>query len=332
MSFEFSRLTLTLCQTGRSGLQIQKGALAMTDRRTFLAHAAAAMGTAMLPRAAQAETARTRIRTRDATEIYVKEWSRSGRPVIFTHAWPLSADIWDDEALALSQAGYRVIAYDRRGFGRSGKPASGYDFDTFADDLADIVSELEIKDAALVGYSMGGGEVVRYFSRHQGRGIAKAGFVGAAASYLVKTSDNPDGIDAAVFEGIKDGVRKDRPGYLAGLLKDVFFDTARPATNPVTPNMLQHWLDVALEASLEATIACVDAFNATDFRPELASVQVPALVLHGTADIPVPIALGRATARGIPGAKLIEYDGVSHGLVVTEKDRVTRDLMSFLAG
>lgn len=127
-------------------------------------------------------------------------------------------------------------------------------------------------------------------------------------------------------------MRKDRKAYLAGLLKDVFFDTGRPATNEVTPGMLQHWLGVALEASLEATVACVDAFNATDFRPELSAVNAPALVLHGTADIPVPIALGRATARGIQGAKLIEYDGVSHGLVVTEKDRVTRDLLSFLAG
>ena len=306
----------------------------MTDRRTFLA---TAMAAALLPAAAvQAQTRSTRIRMKDSTEIYVKEWNRSGRPVIFTHAWPLSADIWDAQAEALSNAGYRVISYDRRGFGRSGKPSSGYDFDTFADDLATLIRDLNLEGAALVGYSMGGGEVVRYFSRHGGRGIAKAGFVGAAASYLLKTPDNPDGIDAGVFEGIKQGVRKDRSGFLAGLLKDVFFDIGRPATHPVTPQMLQHWLDIALQASPEATLACVDAFNATDFRPELSSVKVPALVIHGTADIPVPIALGRATARGIPGSKMIEYDGlyggVSHGLVVTEKDRVTRDLMNFLAG
>ena len=260
--------------------------------------------------------------------------SRTGAPadpVILTHAWPLSADIWDAQAAALASAGYRAIAYDRRGFGRSGKPASGYDFDTFADDLAAVIGELGLRDAALIGYSMGGGEVVRYFSRHGGRGIVKAGFVGAAASYLLKTADNPDGIDAAVFAGIKEGVRKDRPNYLAGLLKDVFFDAGRAATHPPTPQVLRRWLDVALQASLEATVACVDAFNATDFRGELAAVNVPALVIHGTADIPVPIALGRATAKGIKGAKLIEYDGVSHGLVVTERDRVTRDLLAFLA-
>lgn len=306
----------------------------MTNRRTFLATAAAA---ALLPKAAvRAEARHTRLRMKDSTELYVKEWGRSGRPVIFTHAWPLSADIWDHQALALSNAGYRVISYDRRGFGRSGKPSSGYDFDTFADDLAVLIRDMNLQDAALVGYSMGGGEVVRYFSRHGGRGVAKAGFVGAAASLLLKTADNPAGIDGAVFDGIKAGVRKDRPAYLAGLLKDVFFDVSRPGTTPVTSNMLQHWLDVALQASPDATIGCVDAFSGTDFRPELSAVKVPALVLHGTADIPVPIALARATARGIPGAKIIEYDGlyigVTHGLVVTEKDRVTRDLMAFLAG
>jgi pimeloyl-ACP methyl ester carboxylesterase len=178
---------------------------------------------------------------------------------------------------------------------------------------------------------MGGGEVARYFSRHQGAGVIKAGFVGAAASYLLKAADNPDGNDATVFEGIKEGVRRDRAGYLAGLLKNVFFDVSRPASTPVTAEMLARWLQVALQADMNATLRCVDAFSATDFRPELAAVDVPTLVLHGDADLPVSIALGRATARGIPGARLIEYAGVSHGLVVTEEKRVTRDLLDFLA-
>ena len=272
-----------------------------------------------------------RIRTADSTDLHVKVWGETGRPVILTHAWPLSADIWDVQANALAGLGYRAVAYDRRGFGRSGKPASGYDFDTFADDLATVIEELRLRDAALFGYSMGGGEVVRYFSRHKGRGVSQVGFVGAAASYLRKSADNPDGIDAAVFDGMKEGVRKDRAAYLAGVLKDVFFDVNRPATHPVTPQVLQRWLDVALEASATATVECIDAFNATDFRSELAAVSVPALVLHGTADIPVPIALARLTARGIPGAKLIEYEGVSHGLVVTESERVVRDMVDFIA-
>ena len=302
----------------------------MIDRRTFLSSTSTAIAIAALPPAAWAQGSDTRIRTKDSTELYVKNRG-AGRPVILTHAWPLSADIWDAQASALVEAGHRVIAYDRRGFGRSSKPASGYDFDSFADDLATVVQETGVRDAVLVGYSMGGGEVVRYFSRHGGRGIAKAGFVGAAASYLLKTESNPDGIDAAVFDGIKDGVRKDRTGYLAGLLKDVFFDAKRPSTVPVTQDVLDWALRMALQASVEATVACVDAFSATDFRPELAAVTVPTLVLHGTADIPVPIALGRATARGIRQSKLIEYEGVSHGLVVTERERVTRDLLQFIA-
>lgn len=304
----------------------------MTSRRTFLSAAAASAIVSALPIVVRAKhTHSTRVRVQDGTSIYVKDWGGDGRPVILTHAWPLSADIWDGPAEALSAAGYRVVAYDRRGFGRSGKPATGYDFDTFADDLATVIRTLKLRDAALVGYSMGGGEVVRYFSRHHGAGVIKAGFVGAAASYLLKTADNPDGKEAAVFEGIKEGVRKDRAGYLAGLLKNVFFDAGRPATTPVTPEMLEHWLNVALQADLQATLRCVDAFSGTDFRPELAAVRVPTLVLHGDADLPVSIALGRATARGILGAKLVEYAGASHGLVVTEVKRVTRDLLDFLA-
>jgi non-heme chloroperoxidase len=307
------------------------------NRRAFLTHTAAAIGVATLSpslsKMAQAQPARTtRIRMKDSTNLHVKVWGESNRvPVVLTHAWPLSADVWDFQAQALSRRGYRVIAYDRRGFGRSDKPAEGYDFDTFADDLATLIDEMKLRDAALFGYSMGGGEVVRYFSRHDGRGVSRAGFVGAAASYLLKAPDNPAGIDAAVFDGMKQGVQKDRATYLAGVLKDVFFDATRPATNPVTPQVLQRWLDVALQASAQATVECIDAFNATDFRPELSAVKVPTLVLHGTADIPVPIALGRMTARGIPAANLIEYEGVSHGLVVTEAERVTRDMLSFLA-
>jgi non-heme chloroperoxidase len=306
----------------------------MNDRRTFLKQAATtatavALGARVSVAGPQSRSAR--IRAADSTDLYLKVWGEKGRPVVLTHAWPLSADIWDTQAKMLASLGYRVVAYDRRGFGRSGKPPTGYNFDTFADDLATVIGELKLRDAALFGYSMGGGEVVRYFSRHGGRGVSQVGFVGAAACYLRKSADNPEGIDAAVFDGMKEGVRKDRATCLAGVLKDVFFDVNRPATNPVTPRILRRWLDVALQASATATVECIDAFNATDFRPELAAVSVPALVLHGTADIPVPIALARLTARGIPGAKLIEYEGVSHGLVVTEAERVAWDMLDFMA-
>lgn len=301
----------------------------MIDRRSFIGCAAAAATVLALPTAFGAGREH-RVRTSDGTRLYVRDSGGKGRPVILTHAWPLSGEIWESQAAALAQAGYRVIAHDRRGFGRSDQPGRGYDFDTFADDLARVIDKLQLRDAALIGYSMGGGEVVRYFSRHRGRGVAKAGLVGAAANYLLKTPDNPDGIDAAVFDGMKAGVRADRRNYLRGVLQDVFFDVSKPSTVRVTPASLERWLNVAMQADPEATQECIDAFNATDFRPELAAVNVPSLVLHGTADIPVPLALARATARGIAGSKLIEYEGVSHGLVVTEADRVTRDLLSFL--
>jgi pimeloyl-ACP methyl ester carboxylesterase len=303
----------------------------MTTRRTFIAGSLSAAAALALPTAARAETRSARIRTKDSTELHVKEWGGRGRTVIFTHAWPLSADIWDHQAAAMAEAGYRVLAYDRRGFGRSSQPAAGYDFDTLSDDLAAVIAETGARDITLVGYSMGGGEIVRYFSRHGGKQVAKAALVGAAASYLLKTDANPDGLDRTVFDGIKQGVLGDRKGYLAGLLSDVFFDAKRPASNPVTPATIEWAVGIAMQAGLEATVACVDSFSLTDFRPELASMTVPTLVLHGTADIPVPIALARITARGIRQSTMIEYADVSHGLVVTERDRVTRDLQAFIA-
>jgi len=307
----------------------------MTTRRTFLGisvGAVAAASTAILPRLAYSQGRTARIRAKDGTELFVKDTSGNGRAVVMTHAWPLNADVWDYQAARLAKAGFRVVTYDRRGFGRSGQPTTGYDFDSFADDLAAVIEQTGVRDAMLVGYSMGGGELVRYFSRHQGRHVVKAGLVGAAAHYLLKTEDNPIGIDGAVFDGIKQGVQGDRKAHLAGLLRDVFLDSKRAASQPVTPEMIDHTLAMAMLASPAAIVACVDAFARTDFRGELAAVKVPTLVLHGTADIPVPLALAKATAAGIAQSKLIEYADASHGIVLTERDRVTRDLQAFLAG
>jgi pimeloyl-ACP methyl ester carboxylesterase len=292
---------------------------------------AATTAAAGLPGPALGQVRTAKVRARDGTELFVKDTGGNGRAVVMTHAWPLNADVWDYQAAQLSKAGYRVVTYDRRGFGRSGQPAGGYDFDGFADDLAAVIEQTGVRDAMLVGYSMGGGEVVRYFSRHNGRHVIKAGLVGAAAYYLLKTENNPIGIDGAVFDGIKQGVQGDRKAYLGGLLTDVFLDSKRPASHPVTPEMIDQTLAMAMLASPAATTACVDAFARTDFRGELAAVKVPTLVLHGTADIPVPLALAKATAAGIAQAKLIEYADASHGIVLTERDRVTRDLQAFLA-
>jgi non-heme chloroperoxidase len=304
----------------------------MTSRRSFLqlsVGALAATTAVTLPHVAQGRT--LEVKTRDGIRLFVKDTGGSGRAVVMTHAWPLNADIWDYQAAKLSSAGFRVITYDRRGFGRSGQPAGGYDFDTFADDLAAVIEQTGVREVTLVGYSMGGGEVVRYFSRHNGRHVVKAGLVGAAAHYLLKTGNNPIGIDGAIFEGIKQGVQGDRKTYLGNLLRDVFLDAKRPAAHAVTPEMVDATLAMAMQASVAATVACVDAFARTDFRPELAAVKVPTLVLHGTADIPVPFAIGKATAEGIAQARLIEYPDASHGIVLTERDRVTRDLQAFIA-
>lgn len=307
----------------------------MTTRRSFLQlsfGALAATSTAVtLPQVARSQGRALEIKTRDGVRLFVKDSGGPGRAIVMTHAWPLNADIWDYQAMQLSNAGFRVVTYDRRGFGRSDKPAGGYDFDRFADDLADVIEQTGVREATLVGYSMGGGEVVRYFSRHNGRHVVKAGLVGAAAHYLTKTENNPIGIDGAVFEGIKQGVQGDRKAYLAGLLADVFLDARRPATNAVTQEMVDAALAMAMQASVAATIGCVDAFARTDFRRELAAVKVPTLVLHGTADIPVPFAIGKATAEGIAQARLIEYPDASHGIVLTERDRVTADLQVFIA-
>ncbi|WP_083519107.1 alpha/beta fold hydrolase [Bradyrhizobium jicamae] len=305
--------------TRRSFLQFSLGALAITATAVISSHRAQSQGRTF------------KVVTRDGTGLFVKDTGGSGRAVVMTHAWPLNADIWDYQAMQLSKAGLRVITYDRRGFGRSDKPAGGYDFDTFADDLADVIEQTGVRDATLVGYSMGGGEVVRYLARHRGRHVAKACLVGAAAHFLMKSENNPIGIDGAVFEGIKQGVQGDRKAYLTGLLRDVFLDARRPSTHSVTQEMVDSTLAMAMQASVAATAACVDAFAKTDFRPELAAVKVPALVLHGTSDIPVPFAIGKATADGIAGSKLIEYRDASHGIVLTERDRVTRDLQAFIA-
>jgi len=312
----------------------------MTTRRVFLGGVlAAASATSLVGLAhAQSPARAAKIKTKDGTELFVKDTGGTGGAVVMTHAWPLNADIWDYQAAALSKAGYRVVTYDRRGFGRSRLPVSGYDYpgngydyNVFADDLAAVIEQTGVRDATLVGYSMGGGEVVRYFSRYNGRNIVRAGLVGGTAYCLLKSDNNPIGIDGAVFDGIKQGVLGDRKAYLGGLLENVFFDAKRPATNPVTPVMIDSALAMAMQASAAATAACVDAFSKTDFRPELASVKVPTLVLHGTADMAVPFAHGKATAAGIAQSKLIEYQDASHGIVLTERDRVTRDLQTFIA-
>jgi non-heme chloroperoxidase len=271
------------------------------------------------------------IEAQDGTEIYVKDWGHEeGRPVILIHGWPLSADSWDPVALALAEAGYRVIAYDRRGFGRSEQPWEGFDYDTFADDLADVIESADIEQgAALVGFSMGGGEVARYMSRHGGRGVAQAALIGSVVPYLLKGDDNPNGADASVFQGMKTAIRNDRPAFFRSFFKD-FFGVGM-VSHPVSDATLDWAWRLAMQAGLKPTLACVDAFGMTDFRPDLPHFRVPTLIIHGTKDATVPIdASARAAAAGIADARLIEYEGSAHGLFATDTDRLIADLLAFL--
>ena len=268
------------------------------------------------------------IKTAEDTSLYVKDWG-SGRPVILLHGWPLSADSWDDQAMALAGAGYRAIAYDRRGFGRSSQPWSGYEYDTLADDLAAVIEHTGAKDVTLVGFSMGGGEVARYLSRHGGKSVIKAALVSSIVPYMLKTDDNPDGTPQAQFEEIAAHITKDRATFFTTFAKQ-FFGVGM-LSHPVSEENIAWARNVALQASLKATLDCAQAFATTDFRSELGAFTVPTLVIHGTADKTVPIdASGRPAARGIKQARLVEYDGAPHGLFITHKERLTHDLLEFV--
>jgi non-heme chloroperoxidase len=268
------------------------------------------------------------ITTQDGTDLYVKDWG-SGRPVILLHGWPLTADSWDDQALALANAGHRVIFYDRRGFGRSSQPWTGYDYDTLADDLATVIDQTGVTDATLVGFSMGGGEVARYMSRHGGKGIVQAGLIASVVPYLLKDDSNPHGVDGSVFDGMQDGIRKDRPNFMATFAQQ--FYGVGWISSPVSQDVVDDFSRQAMMAGLKGTLDCVDAFGRTDFRGDLPAIDVPTLVLHGTSDNTVPIDVSaRVAAAGIAQAQLIEYSGAPHGLNVTEKDRFTQDLLAFV--
>ena len=270
------------------------------------------------------------ITTADKTELYVKDWG-SGRPVILLHGWPLSADSWDDQAMALADAGFRAIAYDRRGFGRSSQPWSGYDYDTLADDLAAVIEQTGAQDAAVIGFSMGGGEVARYLSRHGGRSVVQAGLISSVVPYMLKTADNPDGVEQAVFDQMAQAMRTDRAKFLASFFKDFF--GVGVLSHPVSDEVVRWAWNTAMRAGLKPTLACAQSFATTDFRGDLPAFRVPTLVIHGTKDVTVPIdASGRPAAKGIAQATLIEYDGAPHGLFATHKDRLTQDLLEFLRG
>lgn len=268
------------------------------------------------------------IQTKDDISLYVKDWG-TGNPVILVHGWPLSADSWDLIAIRLVQAGHRVISYDRRGFGRSDQPWEGYDYDTLADDLQAVINEKNLNDVSLVGFSMGGGEIARYLSRHQGKNIKRVALISSVVPMLLQTADHPDGVPKHVFDDMQAKIIEDRPKFFATFFKD--FYGVGVLSHPVSQEFIDSNVQVALQASLKATLECVSSFSQTDFRPDLASFNVQTLVIHGTADKTVPNEItAHAVKKAVPHATLIEYDGEPHGIVATQADRLTKDLLEFL--
>ena len=268
------------------------------------------------------------VTTPDKTTLYLKDWG-AGKPVILLSGWPLTADSWDDQAMVLAGSGYRVIAYDRRGFGRSSQPFGGYDYDTLSDDLATVIQQTGAQDAVLVGFSMGGGEVARYLSRHGGRGVAKAALISSVVPCMLKSASNPQGTEEAAFEEMAARMRADRAQFFAAFFKD-FFGVGL-LSHPVSSELIDWARSQALQASLRATLECAKSFSSTDFRGDLESFRVPTLIIHGTADKTVPIdASARAAHRAIAQSTLIEYDGAPHGLFATEKQRLAADLLAFV--
>lgn len=270
------------------------------------------------------------IETSDGVRLFYNDWGQ-GRPVVLIHGWPLNADMWEHQSRHLAETGHRVIVYDRRGFGRSDQPWTGYDYDTFAADLRAVLEKLDLRDAALVGFSMGGGEVARYLARYGTDRVAKAALISAVTPYMLKTPDNPEGADKSLFDDFVDELRKDRPNFLAGFGKKFF--GAGLLNFSVSSEVLQWAQWMALQGSPKATIDCVRAFSETDFRKDMAAFTLPTLIIHGTADQTVPIDLsGRAAAKLAPAAEYVEYDGEPHALTHTAKDRLNADLARFIGG
>ena len=254
----------------------------------------------------------------------------SGSPVVLIHGWPLNGASWEKQTAALLAAGHRVITYDRRGFGRSSQPAVGYNYDTFAADLDAVLTKLDLKDAALVGFSMGSGEVTRYIGKYGTGRVRKAVLIGTLGPYLVKAADNPEGVDRSVFDGIKSAITADRPAFLLEFLRN-FYNYDVTGGKLVSERVLEANWNVAVGASAIGTLACVDAWI-EDFRKDIPHNTVPTLILHGDADrILPPDATSRRQAKMIKNAKLVELPEGSHGVLWTHADRISTELVDFLA-
>lgn len=252
----------------------------------------------------------------------------SGNPVVLIHGYPLSGASWEKQVPVLLDAGLRVITYDRRGFGKSDQPTTGYNYDTFAEDLRHVVQALELRDSSLVGFSMGGGEVARYIGKYGTRGVRRAAIIGGVPPFLLKTADNPEGVEASVFEGIKKAVASDRYAFFVEFFKD-FYNTDLLLGKRVSEQVVQASLNVAAGASATASLACVATWL-EDFRADLTRIDIPTIVIHGAADRIVPIeAAGQRTAELVRGARLVTIHDGPHAVNWTHSEEVNRELLAF---
>ncbi|GAC1480228.1 MAG: alpha/beta hydrolase [Gemmatimonadaceae bacterium] len=265
-----------------------------------------------------------------STELYYQDLGK-GQPVVLIHGWPLSHRMWESQINALTAAGYRCIAYDRRGFGESGKPSGGYDYDTFASDLNDLMNSLDLRDATIAGFSMGGGEVARYLGRYGSARVGKAMLLGAVPPFLLKTADNPQGVDRSVFDGMIDGVKRDRIGFLDTFFQGFYnWDTPHP---DASDDLIAYSKSIAWPASPLATQQCIVAFGTTDFRADLGKIKVPTLVAHGDSDRIVPFEIsGKRAAEMIASSRLEVVTGAPHGFAATHAAKLNAIMLNFLRG